>query len=103
MDNLSRWIGTLQGVDRVANTLTMAREDGATRTVLLANDAQVRVSRKKATLADLRAGQAITIYLTKESLNKERRTTDRITVSAGKARGASFPGLSSVPLSASDR
>ncbi len=81
LDGLISWQGTLASVDRVARQVTLTRDDGASRVVLLTDTTTIRKQRKQARIEDLVSGDHVKIHLIKGVTPMGFRTADQITVS----------------------
>ena len=81
LDGLITWQGSLASVDRVARQVTLTRDDGASRVVLLTGTTTIHKQRKEAKIEDLVSGDHVKIHLIKGVTPTGFRTADQITVS----------------------
>lgn len=82
LDERVSWKGTIESLDAVGATLTITRDDGAKRTVVVAPDAAIKRGKTTLALKDLALGTVVTLHLTKPEAGKTQRTADRITAAA---------------------
>jgi hypothetical protein len=80
LDGLIIWQGTVTSVDPVARQITLSRDDGATRIVLLTDTTTIRKRRRDIKLAGLAAGDYVKVHLIKGITPAGFRTADQISV-----------------------
>jgi hypothetical protein len=96
LDGLISWQGTIASVDPVARQITLSRDDGVTRVVLMTDTTSIRKRRRDVKLSGLTAGDYVKVHLIKGVTPQGFRTADQIsvptTLPSKKQPAPSLPG-----------
>ncbi|MES2464812.1 MAG: hypothetical protein V4671_29970 [Armatimonadota bacterium] len=79
-DGLIIWQGTIASVDPVARQITLSRDDGATRIIVLTDTTTIRKGRRDVKLGGLAAGDYVKAHLIKGVTPGGFRSADQISV-----------------------